>query len=81
MLPFLSVALSYQRALLVHGRLTAAITWATAAEVIGILAILELCISAFDMVGATAAGVAIIGGRLISNVLLLPPCTRVLKTQ
>ena len=81
MLPLLSVGLSLQRALLVHGRLTAPITWATAAEVIGILVILEICISVFGMVGATAAGVAFIGGRLVSNLLLLPPCARVLRVE
>ncbi len=72
-LPALSVLLSFQRALLVNARATGPISLATGMEVGGIAAILTLLIAGFDMVGATAAAIAFVLGRLVSNSILARP--------
>lgn len=78
LLPALSILLSMQRAVLVHGRTTTPITWSTVIEVGGILAALALLIGGLDLVGVTAAAIAIIAGRLGGNLYLVAPCARVL---
>ncbi len=78
LLPALSVLLSFQRAILVQGRLTRPITVATATEVAGIIVALLALIQGFGLVGATAAAVGFVAGRLASNSVLMPPCLRVL---
>ncbi len=57
-MPALSVWLSLQRALCVATRQTGPITWASALEVVGILAVLFVTIRLGDWVGATAAATA-----------------------
>ena len=79
-LPFLSVILSYQRGILVQGRTTGPITIATAIEVAGILVVLAALIHWVNLVGATAAAIAFIAGRLGGNTYLVRPCTRALGT-
>ena len=79
LLPALSVLLSFQRAMLVHARRTTPLIWATFAEVMGIIAALLVLINRFDVVGATAAAIAFIAGRLAGNLWLGPPCVRVAK--
>ncbi len=74
LMPALSVLLSLQRAILVDRRRTAAITWATAGEVLGIVAILLITVLGLGMIGATGAALAMVGGRLVANVTLLRPC-------
>jgi hypothetical protein len=74
LLPALEVLLSLQRSLLVNVRRTAPITWATAVEVIGILAVLAAAIRGFDAVGATAAALGYLVGKLAHNLVLLRPC-------
>jgi hypothetical protein len=71
-IPALSVLLSLQRALLMHARATRPITGATIAEIGGIALILSVLILRFEFVGAIAAAIAFLGGRLIANVILLP---------
>jgi hypothetical protein len=78
-LPALSVLLSFQRAILVHGRKTGPLTWATIIEVGGIIVALWLGISGLRIVGVTAAAAAFIFGRLAGNLYLLPPCARVIR--
>jgi hypothetical protein len=78
-LPALSVLLSLQRAILVHGRLTGPIKSSTAIEVVGIVIALMLLIGGFDMIGATAAAIAFLAGRIGGNVALVAPCRRVLS--
>ena len=78
-LPFLSVLLSFQRAILVEGRTTRHITWASVIEVITVAALFILLGFRFDIVGATAAFSAFLGGRLLSTAYLAPGCTRVLS--
>jgi len=72
--PALSVLLSLQRAILVHGRRTAPITWATIAEVSGIAGFLLLAVNGWGMIGAVAAAWAFLVGRVAGNSLLLAPC-------
>jgi hypothetical protein len=78
LLPALSVLLSFQRSILVQGRFTRPITAATAVEVAGILLALALLTHGLGMVGATAAAVAFLVGRLGGNGYLVLPCRRVL---
>jgi hypothetical protein len=77
-LPFLSVMLSYQRGILVQGRFTRPITLATAIEVTGIVVTLLALTRGLAMVGATAAAIAFVAGRIGSTSYLVPPCLRVL---
>lgn len=79
LLPALSVLLSFQRSLLVHGRATGPLTWATMIEVGGIIAALWLGISGLELVGVTAAAAAFILGRLAGNLYLIPSCARILR--
>ncbi len=71
LLPGLEVLLSFQRSLLVHGRRTTLVTWASGIEVGGILLALALGIGALDLVGAVAAALALLLGRLAANAFLL----------
>lgn len=70
LLPALSVLLSMQRAWLVHTRDTAPLTAATSIEIGGIAALLSLLVVGFDWVGAVAAAVALVLGRLAGNLFL-----------
>lgn len=72
-LPALSVILSWQRAVLVNTGHTAPITWSTALEVVGIVTMLVACTVGLGMIGATAAAVAFIAGRIVGNLYLVPP--------
>lgn len=76
LLPALSVLLSFQRALLVKGQTTGPITAATILEVSTILALLFFLIFGLDFVGVTAAMVAVMLGRVVSNGYLIMPCFR-----
>jgi hypothetical protein len=77
--PALSVMQSLQRAMLVQARVTTAVTWGTVVEVTGILAGLVLTIVGLDLIGATAAAVSFLLGRLAGNLYLIPPCLRLLR--
>ena len=72
-LPFMSVLLSYQRALLVVARRTRPITLATILEVGGIALVFPLLGWKMGMVGVTAAALSILFGRLTSNSFLMAP--------
>jgi Na+-driven multidrug efflux pump len=73
LMPFLEVWLSLQRGLQVSGRKTAPITIATAIELFGIIIVLFLCINVFNMIGAMAASMALLIGRVFANVYLFFP--------
>jgi len=79
LLPALSVLLSLQRAILVADRKTAPLTWGTLVEIAGIVIGLVLLIGGLDLIGATAAALAFILGRIAGNLYLAPPCLRVLR--
>ena len=78
-LPFLSVLLSFQRAILVEGRRTQHITWASVIEVTAVAVLFLTLGFGFEVVGATAAFTAFFGGRLLSTVYLAPGCASVLR--
>ena len=78
-LPFLSVLLSFQRAILVEGRRTQHITWASVIEVTAVAVLFLTLGVGFEVVGATAAFSAFLGGRLLSTVYLAPGCASVLR--
>ena len=69
-LPALSVWLSYQRAVNVLRRRTKPITVATILEMAGIAVIFAVAGWGLDLVGVTAAAIAFLGGRLLSNLYL-----------
>jgi hypothetical protein len=77
-LPFLSVLLSFQRGILVVARTTRPITIATALEVGGIALIFPLLGWKVGMVGATAAAISILLGRIAANSFLMAPCKGVM---
>ncbi len=72
LMPLLSVVLSMQRALLVNRRTTGPVTWAAVLEVSGIFVVLLMAVHSGNWVGATAAAVAFMIGRLAGNLYLLP---------
>ncbi len=76
LMPGLSVMLSFQRAIQVASRETGPLTRATFLEVIGIIAVLFLMTFFLNTVGAIAASVAFIIGRLAANFYLLKPNQR-----
>ena len=80
-LPFLSVILSLQRAILVEGRRTQHITVASAVELAAVALVFVSLGWGLNLVGATAAFAAFLGGRLASNAYLLPSCASVIRTK
>jgi hypothetical protein len=81
LIPALTVLLSFQRAILVDARRTRFITVATVIEVAVIILGLWLAIDLADMVGALAAAVAMVAGRLAGNVFLHFPCRAVVRER
>jgi hypothetical protein len=79
-IPFMSVLLSFQRAMMVTSRQTRAITVATAMEVGGMALFFPLLGWKLGMVGATAAAISIIIGRVASNSFLMIRCKRALDS-
>ena len=74
LIPGLAVLLSLQRGLLVNARKTGAITWATIVEVGGIATVLLVATGPLQIVGATAAAISFVLGRIGGNLFLIPPC-------
>ena len=77
--PGLTVLVSFQRAILVKNEKTAPVTIATSIEVAAIFAILFVAIGVFNPVGAVAAAIAYVSGRLCANMYLINPCKKALK--
>jgi hypothetical protein len=78
-LPALTVLISFQRALLVKNERTTPITIATSIEVVAIFTILFVAIAVFNPIGAIAAAIALVIGRLSANTYLLIPCKKALS--
>ncbi len=72
-LPALEYLLSFQRARLILARRTRIVTLATAVEVGGLVAGMFLTVGVFDMIGADAAALALMIGRVAANGFLLIP--------
>lgn len=68
--PALTVMISFQRGLLVCTKNTKPITFASILEVIGVGVTLFIGVKYFDLIGVTAAIIAYIVGRLLSNFYL-----------
>ena len=73
LVPALDYLLSLQRALLVLARRTRLITLATLTEATAIVIVLMAGVSGLHWVGALAAGVAMLVGRVAGNLFLLTP--------
>jgi progressive ankylosis protein len=71
-LPALTVLLNYQRSSLIINGNTGPISVATAIELIGIIAVLTVCVGFLNMVGVVAASIAFMAGRCMSNLYLAP---------
>lgn len=81
LLPALSVLLSFQRAMVVNLRITRFVTWATMIEILGIGVTLTLGIYRFGWVGAIAACLALLLGRIAANTFLEIPIRAKLKAS
>ena len=76
LLPALSVLMSFQRAILVHSRVTRPLTGATVLEIAATAVILSVAIFGYHIMGAIAATLAMVLGRVAGNLYLTPPCIR-----
>ncbi len=81
LIPGLTVLLCFERAVLVARRSTVPITWATVIEVLGTVAVMLVCVNVLDMVGAVAAAVALVAGRIGSTTYLHGPYRRVVARE
>ncbi len=79
-IPFFSMQLAYQRAILVVGRATRSVTVSTIIEVATIVAVLYLTIHVFDWVGVVAAVVSLLAGRIVGNAYMMYACHLVLSS-
>ena len=77
--PALTVLISFQRAVLVKANDTKQITYGTAIEFVGIILVVAICIKYFSLVGAVAATIAFVIGRIAACGYLLPPTISSLK--
>ena len=71
--PAFTVLISFQRAVLVKANETKQITYGTAIEFVGIIIVVAVCIKFFSLVGAVAATIAFVIGRMAACGYLLPP--------
>jgi len=78
-MPGLTVLLSLERAILVNGKHTGPITWATVTEVGLVLVCFPIFAWGFGVVGVTAAIAAFLIGRSMSCAYLVTPCRRTIS--
>jgi Na+-driven multidrug efflux pump len=79
--PALTVLISFQRAVLLKAKETKQITYGTAIEFFGIIIVVAICIKFFALVGAVAATISFVVGRIAVNFYLTPPSIRALKIK
>ncbi|HEX9251560.1 MAG TPA: hypothetical protein VF870_04925 [Ignavibacteriaceae bacterium] len=79
--PAFTVLISFQRAILVKANDTKQITYGTAIEFVGIILVVAVCIKFFSLVGAVAATIAFVIGRIAACSYLTPPSIRALKIK
>jgi progressive ankylosis protein len=77
--PAFTVLISFQRAVLVKANETKQITYGTAIEFVGIIVVVAICIKFFSLVGAVAATIAFVIGRIAACGYLMPPTISSLK--
>ncbi len=80
-IPALGVMISFQRAILVNQSHTKPVTWATVIEVSIMIVVLVLAIDVADMIGATAAAIALLVGRISGNLYSIVPCMKILRKR
>ncbi len=78
-LPLLTVLISLQRSVLVSKKTTHPITIGTAIEFITIVLVLFISIKYIGLVGAVAATLSFVIGRLAANIYLTPPVIKAIK--
>jgi len=79
--PAFTVLISFQRSVLVKANVTKQITYGTAIEFVGIIIVVAICIKYFALVGAVAATIAFVIGRMAACAYLIPPSIRALKIK
>lgn len=79
--PALTVAIGYQRALLIDAGVTLPVTIATAIEAMGIFTILALFVLYSALPGVTAAALAYLLGRLLALCYLCWPCATAIQKK
>jgi progressive ankylosis protein len=72
--PALTVAIGYQRALLIDAGITLPVSLATAVEALGIFTLLALFVLYSAIPGVTAAALSYVVGRLLAMLYLCWPC-------
>lgn len=79
--PAMTVLISFERAILVKNKHTKTITIGTATEFISIIIVLGICIKYFDLIGAVAATIAFVIGRMAACAYLFPPVLKALNLK
>lgn len=79
--PALTVLICFQRGTLVSVKNTKPITYGTAVEFVTIIIILFIAIKYFNAIGAVAATVSFVFGRIAANIFLMPPTISSLKSD
>ncbi len=79
--PALTVLISFQRAVLVKSNETKQITYGTAIEFVGIFIVVAAGIKFLSLVGAVAATIAFVFGRMAACGYLLPPAISSIKNN
>ena len=79
LLPALTVLLNFQRSLLVINGTTGPISKATAVELVGIIAVMLVCVVFLDLIGVVVAAIAFIAGKGMSTLYLSPRQAAVVK--
>jgi Na+-driven multidrug efflux pump len=79
--PAMTVLISFERAILVKINHTKTITVGTATEFISIIIVLAICIKYFNLVGAVAATIAFVIGRMAACTYLFPPVIKTLNIK
>lgn len=79
--PALTVAIGYQRALLINAGVTLPVTVATAIEAVAIFAILAIFVLYSAVPGVTAAAIAYVLGRFLALGYLCWPCSLKLRRK
>jgi hypothetical protein len=81
LLPAVAVAIAFQHGVLVRGRRTNPVTFATLVEVLAIAGLFGVLGFGLDLMGVTAAVGAMMGGRLAGNLVLVYSVRQVLYGQ
>jgi len=81
LMPALTVVINFQRAVLIYAKSTGPLSIATTIEVVGIILILFLTVELFDFIGAVAAVMGFVFGRISANIYILPPFLKIVHKK